>query len=118
MGTLRFLILIAIISLIAGRNNATSQFNFVYNDSIVVIKNTDTIPLAWAGGMSHPQFSTIDLDLDGIEELVAFEPESNIVNTYKRKLQDDKVIYTYWHAGSQYFPEDIRYKMKLVDFDN
>ena len=98
-------------------NSVFSQFNFIYNDSIPVIKGSDTIPLAWAGGMNHPQFSTIDLDFDGTDELVAFEPENGHVNVYKRELVSGNVVYKYWYEGSKLFPSDLRFKMKLVDYD-
>lgn len=94
-----------------------SQFNFVYNDSIPVVKNLDTLPLAWAGGKNHPQFSTIDLDFDGVEELVAFEPENGLINVYKRKLVAGEVSYEYWYDGGRLFPSDLEYKVKLVDYD-
>lgn len=97
-----------------------AQFNFVYNDSTPVIKGNDTIPLAWAGGLSHPQFSTIDLDFDGVEELVTFDPygpETGRVNVFKRKKVDGKVNYKYWYKGDFHFPTDLRFKMKLVDYD-
>ncbi|HZH87535.1 MAG TPA: FG-GAP-like repeat-containing protein [Brumimicrobium sp.] len=117
MSVFRLLLLLLTLSVVGIKNTLLSQFNFVYNDSIVVIKGLDTIPLAWAGGMSHPQFSTIDLDFDGVEELVAFEPENNIVNVFKRQLEGGKAVYRYWHYGHQKFPTDIRYRVKLVDFD-
>lgn len=110
-------LLMLIVSTIGVKNNVFSQFNFIYNDSIVVIKNADTISLAWAGGMSHPQFSTIDLDFDGVEELVAFEPEINLINVYKRKIEDGRVVYKYWPNGHKLFPSDIKYRVKLVDFN-
>lgn len=111
-----YLLLLAVLS-VGVKNKSFSQFNFVYNDSITVIKGADTIPLAWAGGMSHPQFSTIDLDYDGIEELVAFEPEASIINVFKRHLIEGNVIYKYWHFDQRNFPEGIKYRMKLIDFD-
>ncbi|PKR79830.1 hypothetical protein CW751_12800 [Brumimicrobium salinarum] len=96
---------------------ATSQFNFVYNDAIKVVKNSDTVSLAWSGGMSHPQFSTIDLDFDGIEELIAFEPESSLVNVFKRTNINGELLYSYWHDGSALFPKSLKNRLKLVDFD-
>ncbi len=98
-----------------------SQFNFIYDDSTIpVIKGSDTLSLAWAGGMDHPQFSTIDLDFDGVDELVAFEPYGHakgVVTVFKRKIVEGKLTFQYWHKGNELFPSDLRFKMKLVDYD-
>lgn len=99
-------------------NVVFAQFNFVYNDSIVVVKGTDTIPIAWAGGMSHPQFSTIDVDFDGVEELIAFEPSNHMINVFKREIVNSEVIYKYVYNGIYYFPSDVTDRMALVDFNN
>lgn len=95
-----------------------SQFNFVYNDSIVVMKDNDTISLPWVGGMNHPQFSTVDLDYDGIDELVAFEPGNHFIQVFKRKKVNGEVHYTHLFNGENYFPPDIRYRLQMYDYDN
>ncbi|HLV43029.1 MAG TPA: T9SS type A sorting domain-containing protein [Brumimicrobium sp.] len=118
MDVLRLIMLVFAFFTISLNTSVFSQFNLVYNDSIVVIKNSDTVSLAWAGGMSHPQFSTIDLDFDGIEELIAFEPDNGTINVFKRKVEGGNVIYTYWHGGNKFFPTDVKYRMKLVDFND
>lgn len=117
MNALRLKVLMLFLFMMGVEGAIYSQFNFVYNDSIVVIHDADTLPVAWAGGMSHPQFSTIDLDFDGVEELVAFELENGIVNVFKRQLHEGNVVYSYWHNGSSLFPKGLRYRMKLVDFN-
>src|SRR5690554_3539136 len=91
MNALRLKVLMLFLFMMGVEGAIYSQFNFVYNDSIVVIHDADTLPVAWAGGMSHPQFSTIDLDFDGVEELVAFELENGIVNVFKRQLHEGNV---------------------------
>jgi hypothetical protein len=117
MNVLRLVLLILTVSFIGIKGSVFAQFNFVYNDSILVVKGADTISLAWAGGMSHPQFSTIDLDFDGEEELIAFEPESGIVNVFERAIVSGEVIYKFWPDGNQLFPSNLRYRVKLVDFN-
>lgn len=111
------LVTVTIFIFIFSCSESFSQFNFVYNDSIQVIKNNDTISLAWSGGLNHPQFSTIDLNFDGIEELVAFEPDNNFVHVYKRSIKNGKVIYKYWYGAEKLFPSTINTKLKLVDYD-
>ncbi|WP_158276136.1 FG-GAP-like repeat-containing protein [Brumimicrobium oceani] len=97
--------------------NLRAQFEFVYDDSILVVKNNDTISMAWSGGMSHPQFSTIDVDFDGKEELIAFEPENGLISVYEKSKINGEIVYKYLHHKSKLFPADLRYRMKLIDFD-
>jgi hypothetical protein len=96
---------------------AFSQFNFAYNDSVLVFKGSDTCSLAWSGGMSHPQFSTMDLDFDGVEEIVAFEPGTNSINVFKPIHKNGQIEYKYMYDWQAYFPNDITDRMKLVDFN-
>lgn len=103
--------------LLIGFPNLRAQFEFVYEDSILVVKNNDTISMAWSGGMSHPQFSTIDIDYDGREELVSFEPESGLIFVYEKSKVNGKIVYNYLHNIHKLFPDDVRYRMKLIDFD-
>ncbi|RFC54453.1 T9SS type A sorting domain-containing protein [Brumimicrobium aurantiacum] len=96
----------------------SAQFNFVYNDDIQVLKEMDTLSMPWCGGMNHPQFSTIDLDFDGVEEIVAFEPENGLISVFNKKLEGGVATYNYDHYASSVFPADIRYRLKLIDYNN
>ncbi len=52
-------------------------FGFHRTDSITVINNiasaNDTLSLAWSGGLSHSQFSPIDLNNDSHQDLLVFD---------------------------------------------
>ena len=50
----------------------------------LVQQNTDTIYNAWAGGWNSPQFSTIDIDGDGQEELFVYERADDRCMVFKR----------------------------------
>ncbi|MEO9531865.1 MAG: T9SS type A sorting domain-containing protein [Crocinitomicaceae bacterium] len=58
-----------------------SQFGFNRIDTIPVI-NGSPLPLAWTGGLDFPQFSNIDLNFDGVEDLFVFEKSCNRVLTF------------------------------------
>jgi len=49
------------------------QIEFVQNNSIVVSRNETELNNAWAGGMNFCQFSKIDLNLDGYDDLFIFD---------------------------------------------
>lgn len=52
---------------------ASAQLYFASGSALPVIENGDTIPLPWAGGLNFCQFSSMDLDLDGQEDLLVFD---------------------------------------------
>ncbi|MCH8331992.1 MAG: hypothetical protein IH946_11575 [Bacteroidetes bacterium] len=51
----------------------SAQIFFERVDTVPVVQGTDTINLAWGGGLNNPQFSEIDLNNDGILDLFIFE---------------------------------------------
>ena len=53
--------------------NARNLFGFSKSNDIQVIHNTKSIALPWTGGINNALVSTIDLDLDGIDDLVIFD---------------------------------------------
>ncbi|MGQ9863102.1 MAG: FG-GAP repeat domain-containing protein [Bacteroidia bacterium] len=46
---------------------------------------TDTLPNPWVGGFTAPQFSSVDMDGDGIDELFVFDRMDNSVSFFKRQ---------------------------------
>ncbi len=55
--------------------NTFGQFNagYDYYDETPVIHDLDTLINPWAGGLNNPQFSSIDVDLDGTMDVFIFE---------------------------------------------
>lgn len=53
------------------------DFGFTRNADIPVWDSQDSLTMPWAGGMNSVRFSEIDLNLDGITDLVAFEKHGN-----------------------------------------
>lgn len=54
----------------------------------VVTAPTGPIPNAWAGGFNAPQFSTLDIDGDGVAELFVFDRSDNRMQLYRRVGND------------------------------
>lgn len=67
------------------------------------------------GGMSHPQFSEIDLDGDGVQDLFVFDRAADTWMTFLY----DEAIFTYSYAPSyeQHFPRNMKEFALLRDFD-
>lgn len=97
---------------------AWSQFGFLYNDSIVVKYGGDTLELPWAGGFNHAQFSSFDYDFDGEEDLFIFDRSSNQIRVLLRRFDaQGNAFYKYENGVRNKFPEDVRYRATLVDYN-
>ena len=96
----------------------TAQFGFEYNDSILVKKGGDTLAFPWAGGLNHAQFSTIDIDFDGNEDLFVFDRSTNQLRVFLKKDVNGTFEYEFLYDSRSLFPEDVRYRAKMVDYNN
>lgn len=52
--------------------NATAQ-NTVYRDTVPVFENGSRLLSPWAGGINFSSFTSIDMDLDGKKDIVAYD---------------------------------------------
>jgi len=95
-----------------------AQFIFDYYDSIKVIKGTDTISQPWTGGINHSQVSTIDFNFDGQEDLFLFDRSSNKITLFLKEFNGTDNYYRFELNAQSHFPEDLKYRVKLVDFNN
>lgn len=98
---MRLLLVITILTL-----NITSQgqLRFRQTDSITVKNGTDTLHLAWTGGMNYSQFSAIDLNLDGKEDLLAFDRTFNQPLTFINTGSPGQSRYKYQPQYQDLFP--------------
>ena len=83
------LILISLIPLVA-----YSQFNFLKSYAPLLIHDNDTLNLAWIGGFNNPQFSNIDIDLDGDNDLFVFDRSGDVSLLFKVENVNNQVYYT------------------------
>lgn len=82
--------------------------NFRFSQAAIhheLIQNGKALPNAWTGGINSPQFSTIDLNLDGISDLFVYD-------------RITKKIYTFLaipHNSYQYAPEYEKFFPNFTD---
>jgi hypothetical protein len=69
--------------------------------------------MPWAGGLNAAQYNTIDLNLDGIDDLVLFDRTSNKINTFLA----DNGEYLYSPDYESFFPEGMSNWVILRDYD-
>ena len=60
--------------------------------------------MPWTGGMNSIQFGAIDLNSDGINDLVAFDRHGNRLMCFLNKGEAGKIAYTYAPEYAKYFP--------------
>ncbi len=72
MKKLPFLALLAAFSQLCSAQSNVNLFDFEQINSVPVIINNDSLRQAWAGGVNYAQVNTIDLNLDGTQDLVIY----------------------------------------------
>ncbi|WP_460503368.1 FG-GAP repeat domain-containing protein, partial [Hymenobacter agri] len=102
------------------RAQSGTGFGFEYRPAGAVVHGTDTLRNAWMGGLNTPQFSTIDLNNDGQQDLFAFDHESSRCYTFLNVAAPTAPNGRRWQYAPQYeslFPSDLRQWALLRDYD-
>jgi hypothetical protein len=84
---------------------------------IPLVKNGTTLRNAWAGGLNLPQFSPVDLNNDGIKDLVAFDRDGRIATAFINSGTPGVVDYDYAPAYTKRIPKDIQNFMLFRDYN-
>jgi hypothetical protein len=92
------------------------NFRLVNSRQIPVIHAADTLVNAWAGGLNAAQFSTMDLNGDGVEDLVLFDRSTSKVSTFLAEPHGASYRWRYASRYEAYFP-DMQAWMLLRDYD-
>ncbi|MFT5823588.1 MAG: hypothetical protein ACI8ZM_004850 [Crocinitomix sp.] len=94
-----------------------AQFGFERSDMIDVIQAGETQEFPWAGGMDFCQFSSIDLDFDGVEDLFVFDRTCDKVMTFLQKGETGESKYEYAPEYESDFPADLHHWVLLIDYN-
>lgn len=99
--------------------SAAAQFGFEYRPLLApVLASGDTLGLAWSGGLNSPQYSSIDLNGDGQNDLFVFERTQNRVLTYLSvTAAGGGRRWQYAPAYESLFPTDLTSWALLRDYD-
>lgn len=73
------------LSLFAFTNTVTAQWSHDFEQGLIpLIINGDTLSNPWVGGLTAPQWSPIDFDFDGDEDLFAFDRDGSRLLAFER----------------------------------
>ncbi len=86
-------------------------------DSIEASSFSSVWKNSWAGGMNATQASSIDVDLDGIDDLIFFDRSGNSISVFLVKQTGNNVNYIYTDEFDHLFPP-VRDWMLMFDYDN
>lgn len=92
---------------------AAAQFSYRLDQSIPVTVNGQEISLAWAGGLNAAQINTMDVNLDGANDLVIFERTANKIMVFLNESNE----YQYRPEFEILFPDGLSQWVLLRDFD-
>ncbi len=85
-------------------------------DSIPVIVNSATLSYPWAGGINYSQYSNIDLNYDGTQDLFVFDRTGNKVLTFVHSGVVGTTQYIYSPEYEVNFPSMMNWAL-LVDYN-
>jgi hypothetical protein len=92
----------------------------VANDSISVIENGYVLKMPWANGLNYSNFSNIDLNYDGVKDLVAFDKLNQFgvgrFRCFIKTSAPGSATYTHNPSLSYAFPQAANWAT-LVDYD-
>ena len=84
---------------------------------ITLTENGNVLRNPWAGGMNLPQFSEVDLNNDGILDLVVYDREGIVSSTFINGGSAGLVDYDYAPEYMKRFPREVRNFMLLRDYN-
>ncbi|MFD3001383.1 T9SS type A sorting domain-containing protein [Pontibacter toksunensis] len=90
---------------------------FRFRHDVPVTTPAGQLAAPWSGGLNTPQFSTIDLNKDGQEDLFIFDRQLKKVYTWLAVQQNGKWQYQYAPAYDVFFPADLEYWVLLRDYN-
>lgn len=97
--------------------SSSAQYSFSRWDSINARNSDTTLINPWAGGLNFPQFSSIDLDGNGIKDLFVFDRTGNKTLTFINQNIPDSASYIHKPQFQKNFPPMQGWSL-LADYNN
>ena len=81
-----------------------AQFGFQRANDIDVIVNSITLKYPWAGGINSAQYSNIDLNFDGVQDLFVFDKSCNQILCFIQNGGPGQIDYEFAPELTEKFP--------------
>lgn len=91
-------------------------FRFEATSGPAVTQNGYTLKFPWAGGLASPQFGELDVNNDGLKDLIVFERIDDIVHVWLRRMENGQQRFEFAPAYATLFPQ-MRSWFQLIDFN-
>jgi hypothetical protein len=95
-----------------------AQFQFNFTDFIPVISDGQNLSKAWDGGFNTPQFSSLDYDYDGDDDLLVFDRGANQIRMFKNEIIGGMSTYQLDLRAHLFFPPNLYNRVTTYDYDN
>lgn len=89
---------------------------YIYNHNIPFIENGRILQYPTAGGLNNPQFSNIDVNQDGKQDIFMFDRSGNKPMILLNNGGSGEVNYTYWQGYESIFPKMYDWSV-LLDYN-
>ncbi len=102
--------------LVAPLMTTAQTFRFSIDASVPVSGAGGPLTNPWTGGLNAPQFSKMDVDLNGTEDMVVFDRSTNKISVFLASGNSTAPSYRHAPWLESLFPP-LQYWMLLVDYD-
>ncbi|HRF77371.1 MAG TPA: hypothetical protein PLB46_12410, partial [Chitinophagales bacterium] len=89
---------------------------YIYNYNIPFTENGRALKYPTAGGLNNPQFSKIDINQDGKQDIFMFDRSGNKPMMLINNGSSGEVNYTYWQDYESIFPKMYDWSI-LLDYN-
>ncbi len=101
------------VSMVYGELLSQGPYRFQPSNEIPVSDANGALSLAWSGGLNSGQYQTMDLNQDGLMDLVIFDRTTSKISTFINEGN----AYSYQPQYEYHFPAGLNGWMILADFN-
>ncbi|MFD2513050.1 T9SS type A sorting domain-containing protein [Pontibacter locisalis] len=110
-------LLLLLLPLVQALAQEADKLAFRFRNDVPVSTATGKLASPWSGGLNTPQFSTIDLNKDGQQDLFIFDRQLKKVFAWLAVQQNGQLKYTYAPDYEVFFPADLEHWVLLRDYN-
>lgn len=103
-----------LLGLLSYENTFAQTLNY---ENIEIYKDGQLLKLSGAGGLNAPQYSPIDLNNDGIKDLLVFDRSNNTILTFINNGRANTIDYVFAPEYIGQFPKNVNNFLLARDFN-